>query len=212
MSPGVALGILLGSWLVAAPALAQEPPPGDRGTVPPVSGPAGPARIPGPAPKGKAPAVKMDMHPIGLIDQRDLGSARFQVVRAFSARTATHAFALQVRMYEGGANPRFRLAVVEASDLPALTAALAEMAAAAAARTRGEATRSSAMSYRFGSLGIELSASGPEERVHLLGGDKEPARLTLDLDGLSQVQGFVKRAAERIGDLERLQNRGAGER
>jgi hypothetical protein len=158
-----------------------------------------------PAAKGKQSTVRSDMHPIGAIDHGASGSARFEVLRLFSARSATRALALLVRMYEGGAAPRFREGVVEASEIPALMAALHEIARTAEARKRGDPSPGSVSSYRFGSLAIEIPPAGAEDRVSLLAGNKEPAKLTLDLAGLSQVERFVTRAAEKIRELERAQ-------
>jgi hypothetical protein len=150
----------------------------------------------------------MDAHPIGVIDQGASGAARFEVLRAFSTKATNYALALQVRIYEVGAKPPYQMAVVEASDVPALIAALSQMARAAEARKRGEATQNSTTSHRFGSLGIGLSSSGSEDRVYLVAGDKDPAKLTLDLDGLGRVETLVKRAAEKIRELERVHEKG----
>jgi hypothetical protein len=39
-------------------------------------------------------------------------------------------------------------------------------------------------------------------------GDKDPAMVTLDLDGLGRVETLVKRAAEKIRELERVHEKG----
>jgi hypothetical protein len=152
----------------------------------------------------------MDSHPIGAIGSVEPGAsgvARFDVLRAFSAKTSAQALALQIQIVEPGAKARNQIALVEASDVPALMAALSAMSRAVEARQRGEVAPDGAPSHRFGSLGIGL-ASGSEDRAYLAAGDRDPARLTLGLDDLIRVEALVKRAAEKMRELERSLEKG----
>jgi hypothetical protein len=201
MRGAVAVGVLLGCALAVDRAPAQLPRPAP-GALPGAPAPGAPP----PAPK-KPQAVRVDAHPIGLVDQGASGSARFDVLRAFNMKASTQALALQIRILDAGSRARHQTAVVESGDVPALMAALSEMGKTVEARKRGE-PGAGGPSHRFGSLDIGLSPPGSEDRVYLATGEKDPVRVTLDLDGLSRVEALVRRAADKMRELERALEKG----
>ncbi len=92
---------------------------------------------------------------------------------------------------------------MDATDLPALKAAVTQLAKVAETRNKGEEAQSGPTWYRFGSLGIGVVLREERQSFYVSAGDETRARLTLTLEELNQIGALVGRAEDKIRELER---------
>lgn len=134
-----------------------------------------------------------------------LGSAAFQVARAYTPGQRDYLLALQIQVTESGRLNRERTGVLDADEVASLAAAIPQMTRMAETLRQGQEAQNTEVDFKGGSIQVSFFVSkrgGSREGLAIKAGEIGSVTAFFEIADLGKIADLLTQASAKIRDLQ----------
>lgn len=134
-----------------------------------------------------------------------LGSATFQVARAYTPGQRDYLLALQIQVTEAGRLNRDRTGVLDADEVASLAAAIPQMTRMAETLRQGQEAQNTEVDFKGGSIQVTFFVSkrgGSREGVAIKAGEIGSVTTFFEIGDLAKIADLLTQASAKIRELQ----------
>ncbi len=134
-----------------------------------------------------------------------LGSADFQVARAYTPGQRDYLLALQIKVTEAGRLNRDRTGILDADEVASLVAAIPQMTRMAETLRQGQDAQNTEVDFKGGSVQVTFFISkrgGSREGLAIKAGEIDSVTAFFEIADLAKVADLLTQASAKIRELQ----------